>query len=215
MELIQKAKDLEADAKKRGFRSIVKEKEEFVQELMGGGVFEKMSSGENHFKCTTCSIKLAGKPGSSKILSQLFAHFISDKHISRLRVSVKAEMMAPAPTLAARPEPAARPTPTAGTEDVAPVEVDEVVEPVVPIQAPMPTVVVPIPKNHFLTEDEAAELIKNVQMVYKPTPSLHMCLQCKTGLMTARFMMRHVETEEHANPTSIWSQQHQRKQEWR
>merc|ERR550519_2141225 len=83
---------MEVDAKNKGFKSIVKDKEEFVRQLMGAGVFEKMPSGENHYKCTTCNIKLAGKPGSNKILSQLFGHFVHEKHTGKLRVQVKAEV---------------------------------------------------------------------------------------------------------------------------
>jgi len=213
MALIHEAKEMEEGSKKRGFLSIAKDKEDFLErKLIPGGVFQKMPSGENHYKCTTCIIKLSGKPGTSKkILSQLFGHFISDKHSSKLRVQVKAEVIA-APSNSERsgsedPPRAGSQPPPSRSGSVAPVEETQMEAPVIP------TVV--IPKNQYLTDEEAAKMIEDVLNVYKPTPSLHMCIQCKTGLMTAKFMMRHVETEEHLAPPSHLSQQEQKKMEWR
>lgn len=217
MALIHEAKEMEESAKRRGFLSIAKDKEEFVEKkLIPGGVFEKMSSGENHYKCTTCTVKLAGKPGSSKkILSQLFGHFISDKHTSKLRVQVKAEVITATssnqPDRSEEPLRAGSQPPPQRSGSVAPMEETQMEAPVIP------TVVAPVPKNQYLTDAEADEMIRDPSLMdlYAPTPSMHMCLKCKTGLMTAKFMMRHVETEEHLAPPSNLSHQQQKKMEWR
>ena len=122
---------------------------------------------------------------------------------------------------------------------------DDGPQPLAPVRRPAteppavdPSAAIPMPQNNLLTEEEALDLVKELVMqvhffsrptrsisgfiwvlfqgsVYKPTPSLYMCLTCKTGLMTARFMMRHVLTEQHREPMSIWSQQNQQRQMWR
>merc|ERR1719283_124282 len=92
MTLLHKLKKM-ADQANRS-RSMVmdddfkKQKTQAVEKLFDKGIFEKMDGG--YIKCTTCSVRLQGGQGK-KLTAQLFVHFVSDKHIQRLRIAVKDE----------------------------------------------------------------------------------------------------------------------------
>merc|ERR1719184_270911 len=93
--MIHRAKDLTEKASKsksiRVDEDIKKEKAKIVETLFKNEIFKKLDV-ETTIKCTTCSVKLQGQKGQTKKLNaQLFVHFVSDKHIQRLRVQVKGE----------------------------------------------------------------------------------------------------------------------------
>merc|ERR1711923_316894 len=92
MSLIHRAKDMHDKANKtRSIRvdeDVKKEKNMTIETLFKNGIFEKLGV-DTTIKCTTCNVKLQGQ--AKKLNAQLFVHFVSDKHIQRLRVQVKGE----------------------------------------------------------------------------------------------------------------------------
>lgn len=196
MSMIHRAKDLHDKANKsksiRIDEDVKKEKASIVEVLFKNGVFQKLGV-ETTIKCTTCSVKLQGQ--ARKLNAQLFVHFVSDKHIQRLRVQVKGED-------AGQKEGET----VAQEEDVAAVEEganqndnrEDIAAPEEAMGLPPP---ITVSVHQFLTDEEAVEMLKELEDITAPTPSLHNCSACCTGLMTAKFMMRHVDSAQHKNKT--------------
>ena len=64
--------------------------------------------------------------------------------------------------------------------------------------------------HQFLTDEEAVEMLKEMEEneenndlvdIKDPTPNLRQCTICYTGLMTAKFIMRHLDSGQHKDKT--------------
>ena len=175
---------------------------------MKEAVFEKMS--ESILKCTSCEVKLQGHQQQKKLYAQLFVHFISDKHIQRLRIHVKGEEVA-----ANNPQEEAdieeEPRPENNVEE----EEAEAEERIV---LPDPIVV---SQYQFYTDEEGLEMFtilraqeeededkpeKEMENIKSRTDHLLYCVPCKTGLMSGKFMARHFDSAAHKakSPPAGW-----------
>lgn len=214
MGLLHRAKEMsEKSARSRSMaldEEVKKGKKDIVELLYKNGVFEKMD--ENSLKCTTCSVRLQGGAGK-KLTAQLFVHFIGDKHIQRLRVAVKGEeqgireeeddIVATVPDVEDAVEPSAEDEsmvlPDPITVSVHQFMTDEEGELMLEAMA----------KPADDPEDESMEMQKaraSLKGVNSPAPLLHSCTKCRTGLMTAKFMMRHLDTPAHRDKLApaVW-----------
>jgi hypothetical protein len=223
MTLLHKVKELQERAARTRNQQLDEElkkaRKETVEELFKQGVFERMD--ETAIKCTSCSIKLSGGSKGKKLDAQLFAHFIDNKHIMRLRMTVKEEEVG---TMEEEDLAETVPDDEDDKEDQEPEEQQMVL--------PDPLV---LSVHQFLTDEEAellleamarpvddgddetmeqqkARLVARISTLYpaltplcrmalrgvaSPVRGLHACSACATGLMTGKFIMRHIDTPEH------------------
>ena len=208
MQLVHRCKELSEKANKARNMMIDEElkrsRKEVVEYLYKETIFEKMDDSDTAIKCSSCEVRLQGHANEKKRIQQLFIHFIGDKHVMRLRVAVKGEEI--------------------GANVVEEVVEETSLEEKPEEQEEEELVKLPDPltfsQHHWLTEyegevllaamavpaiDEEDETFEEKQSkillkdVSSPAPKLHQCSTCATGLMTAKFMLRHFDSNSHKN----------------
>jgi len=160
--------------------------------------------GETAIKCSSCEVRLQGHANEKKRIQQLFIHFIGDKHVMRLRVAVKGEEIGANVVEEVVEETSLEEKPEEQEEEEL-------------VKLPDPLI---FSQHHWLTEYEGEVLLaamavpaideedetyeeKQAKILLKdvssPAPKLHQCSTCATGLMTAKFMLRHFDSNSHKN----------------
>merc|ERR550517_82141 len=160
------------------------------------------------YRCKSCDVKLQGQQQQKKLYAQLFVHFISDKHIQRLRAHVKGEEIA-----ANNPQEAAE----VEEETVSEEHVSESAEERIVLPDP-----IVVSQYQFYTDEEGLEMFtllraeeeededrqeKEMEIKIKwRTNNLLYCIPCKTGLMSGKFMARHFDSPAHKEkaPPAPW-----------
>ena len=207
MSLCQRARDIhERQNKSRSLQldeETKKEKTTIVEVLFKNDVFQKMDV-ETTIKCTTCSVKLQGHTNTKKLNAQLFVHFVSDKHIQRLRVAVKGEEAGMNEPEEAVEEEAAAAAAEDENQNVNPIEEEEP-----KLNAPPP---IELSEHQFITDEEGNYMLKKLReeeeededrevkemvAIKDFTDLLHYCKPCRTGLMSGKYMARHFYSAGH------------------
>ena len=179
-------------------------RKEVVEFLYKENIFEKMDDSETAIKCSSCEVRLQGHAQEKKRIQQLFIHFTGDKHVMRLRVAVKGEEIGANVVEEVVEETSLEEKPEEQEEE----ELVKLPDPIV------------FSQHHWLTEQEGEVLLaamavpaideedetyeeKQAKLLLKdvssPAPKLHQCSSCATGLMTAKFMLRHFDSSGHKN----------------
>ena len=208
MQLVHRCKELSDKANKAKNMMIDEElkraRKEVVEFLYKESIFEKMEDSETAIKCSSCEVRLQGHAQEKKRIQQLFIHFIGDKHVMRLRVAVKGEEIGANVVEEVVEETSLEEKPEEQEEEEL-------------VKLPDPLV---FSQHHWLTEYEGEVLLvamavpaideedetyeeKQAKILLKgvssPAPKLHQCSSCATGLMTAKFMLRHFDSDSHKN----------------
>ena len=217
MNLLHKMKEMSAQAMKSRAVQLDEElkrsRTEVVQFLFKEGIFEKMEDGTS-IKCSSCEVRLQGNAHQKRLFLQLFAHFISDKHVMRLRVAVKGEEIG-----SLQVEEEAEVVPDNEEEDRGEKErgEEELVKLPPPLQLTayqlltaaeaavmMVAMATPLDDEDDETPEhkKAREVLKGVEPAPRPglpldASVLQRCSACRTGLMPTNFMMRHIDSKQH------------------
>ena len=217
MNLLHKMKEMSAQAMKSRAVQLDEElkrsRTEVVQFLFDKGIYEQMEDGSS-IKCSSCEVKLQGNPQKKRLFLQLFAHFIGDKHVMRLRVAVKGEEIG-----SLQVEEEAEVVPDNEDEERGEKErgEEELVKLPAPLQltpyqlltaaeaaAMMVAMATPLDDEDDETPEhkKAREVLQGIEPAPQPNVPLdaavlQRCTACRTGLMPPHFMMRHIDSKEH------------------